>query len=91
VHPLPSPEDLHLRLKCILWDGGFRDDDLVQVASASVGGPARYVVTVLNDKVRCALADALERIIHRPLMGIYWIFCLEEVQAITTAAVARTL
>src|SRR5689334_3908646 len=48
----PSPQDLHAKLKHILRDAGFQDDNLVEVCSAPVGGHARYVVNILPGKAR---------------------------------------
>ena len=85
VNTVSSPQDLQVTLEQMLRDSGFRDGDLVQVATAPGGARVRYIVSVLRGKVRFALADALERILHRQLVGAYWILSLEEVQAITTA------
>jgi hypothetical protein len=83
----PSPQNLHAKLKQILRDAGFQDDNLVEVCSAPVGGHARYVVNILPGKARAALAGTLENVLHRPLFGAFWVFCLDEVQAIISLSV----
>ena len=85
MNTFPSPRDVQARLRRMLQDAGFKEGELVQVTSSSVGGHARYVVTVLSERATFPLADAVERIIHRPLLGAHWILCLEEVRAITAA------
>src|SRR5215510_8769040 len=45
------------------------------------------VVNVLPGKARAALADTLENALHRPLVGAFWVFCLDEVQTIISLAV----
>jgi hypothetical protein len=59
----------------------------VEVSSAPVGGHARYVVNVLPGEARAALADTLESALHRPLLGAFWVLCLEEVQTIISLSV----
>jgi len=81
-----SPEDFREKLKRLLHDAGFQEPDLVAVQSAPFGGHARYVVSVVPGKPRFALADALEGILHRPLVGGYWVLQLAEVEMISAAA-----
>lgn len=81
----PSPEDLHAKLEHMLRDAGCSNGEFVQVASAPVGGHARYIVNVMPGKPRLALANTLERILHRPFLGAYWVLCLDEVRAVTAA------
>jgi hypothetical protein len=83
VNTFPSPRDVQAKLRRMLRDAGFKESELVQVASSPVGGHARYVVTVLSEKATFPLADAVERIIHRPLLGAHWVLYLEEARAIT--------
>jgi len=81
-----SPEDFREKLNRLLHDAGFQEPDLVAVQSAPFGGHARYVVSVVAGKPRFALADALEGILHRPLVGGYWVLQLAEVEMISAAA-----
>jgi hypothetical protein len=81
-----SPEDFRDKLTSLLHDAGFQESDLVAVQSAPFGGPARYVVSVVPGKPRYVLADALEGILHRPLVGGYWVLHLGEVEIISAAA-----
>ena len=81
-----SPEDFRDKLNSLLHDAGFQEPDLVAVQSAPFGCHARYVVSVVPGKPRVALADALEGILHRPLVGGYWVLHLADVEMISAAA-----
>jgi len=81
-----SPEGFREKLNRLLHNAGFQEPDLVAVQSAPFGGHARYVVSVVAGKPRFALADALEGILHRPLVGGYWVLQLAEVEMISAAA-----
>lgn len=85
-HVLHSPEQLCEELNRLLNNAGFRASDFVEVKPAPVGGPARYLVNVVQGKPRFALSDVLERILHRPLLGGLWVLPLDEVEAIFAAA-----
>jgi hypothetical protein len=85
VNTVSRPQDLQATLEQMLQDVGFSDGDLVQVATATLGAQVRYIVSVFRGNVRFALSDGLERILHRQLVGAYWILSLEDVQAITAA------
>jgi len=84
-HVAHEPEQLCEELKRLLLTAGFSASDLVEVKPAQVGGHARYLVTVATGKARFALSDALQQILHRPLLGGVWVLCMGDVDAIMDA------